>query len=140
MWTCPHCNKTFAKENQWHVCVNLPPEAALEGKAAILTTLFESLLAQVQNFAEFQVSASTKAISLYASNHKTFLVLQPKKKWMDVLFFLDREETEFPVFKVVPRSKTSWAHYVRLHDEEDLDAQLVRWIAEGHQAVLGRTG
>ena len=140
MWTCPHCTKTFAKANQWHMCVNLPPEAALAGKAPVLTSVFEALLHSVQDIAEFEVTASAKAISLYASNHKTFLVLQPKKKWMDLLFFLGREETEFPIFKVVQRSKNSWAHYVRLHDEEDVDAQLLRWIEEGHRTILGRLG
>ena len=136
MWTCPHCNKSFAKRNQWHMCVNLPPEVAFEGKAPHLWTVFQSLLDALASVGSFEVTASAKAISLYASNHKTFLVIQPKKNWMDVLFWRNTEESEFPVFKVVQRSKSSWAHHVRLHDADDLEAQLVRWIGECHALVM----
>lgn len=138
MWTCPQCSKTFAKAHQSHQCINLPPEALFSGKAPELWPIFELLIEKIEAFAPHTVTGSRKSISLYASNHKVFIVLQPKKKWIDIYFWLGREETEFPIFKVVQMSKTKWSHFVRIDSPDDIDRQLLGWIAEGHQFILSR--
>ena len=138
MWTCPHCSKTFARAHQSHQCINLPPEALFSGKDPHLWSLFELLIERIGEFAPHTVTASRKSISLYDSNYRVFLVAQPKRKWIDIYFWLDREETEFPIFKTVHMSKTRWSHFVRLDSPDDIDSQLLRWIAEGHQYILNK--
>ncbi len=138
MWTCPKCDKIFARAHQSHRCIKLPPEALFHGKAPELWLLFEHLVSELQKIGSCRVTTSDKSISLYAANHKVFLVVQPKKKWMDIYFWLEAEVNEFPIFKTAQNRKDRWTHFVRLYSEEDIDAQLLRWLQQGHEFIMAR--
>ena len=131
-WTCPHCDKTFAKAHQSHQCVKVDPLSLFDNNAPHLLPLFQQLLKSTEEFCQLKVTASAKSITLYGTAHKSFLVLQPKRQWIDIWFPLDREIDEFPVFKVQQRSKSSFMHYVRLQDAEDIEQVVLDWIAEAY--------
>ena len=132
-WSCPDCGKTFAKDKQSHICVKVDPISLFQNKAPQLPALFEQVLEKVAEFCEFQVTASTKSVTLYGKAHRSFLVLKPKRKWIDIWFSLTREVDELPIYKVQAYSKTKFVHYVRLEDEEDLQREIFDWIAEAYQ-------
>ena len=132
-WQCPLCQKTFAKENQHHLCTTVEVATVFENKAPHLPEIFDDLLAGVSTFATASVTTSTKAITLYGPAHKSFLIIQPKRKWMDIWFPLDRKVEEFPIFRIQRPSKSRYAHYVRLESNEDIVRAVLNWIAEAYQ-------
>lgn len=131
-WTCPHCGKTFAKDKQSHICVKVDPLSIFEGKAPQLPSLYKQVLETLEEFCEFQITTSTKSITLYGKAHRSFMVMKPKKKWIDLWFSLNREVDEFPVYKIMQHSKTRFAHFVRLEDHDDLQPIIFDWIAEAY--------
>ena len=131
-WTCPHCEKTFAKDKQSHICVKIDPHFLFEGKAPQLPALYEQVLETLREFCEFQVTTSTKSITLYGKAHRSFMVMKPKKQWIDLWFSLEREVDEFPVYKVHAHTKTRFVHYIRLEEEEDIQSVIFDWIAEAY--------
>jgi len=132
-WTCPKCGKTFAKANQSHICVKVEPLDLFENKAAHLPDLYREILAAISEYCEFRPTASTKSITLYGKAHRSFLVMQPKKKWIDLMIPLNREVNEFPVFRVHARSESNVMHFVRIEDEEDLQRFVFDLVAEAYQ-------
>lgn len=134
-WTCPVCGKTFAKPKQSHKCEQVDIDDLFDGKAAYLPGLYATLLQRVQERFPCRPSFSRKAITMYAANHQSFLVVHPKRDALDLWFPLDRKEQTFPIFKIIQASKSRYAHYVRLEVPEEIDALLLTWIAEAHQLV-----
>ena len=133
MWQCPNCNKTFAKVNQHHQCVEVPVQEIFLNKSPHLSDVYQHLLNQLHSIGGFTVTTSLKSITLYGPQHKSFLIIQPKRKWIDIWFPLDHKVEDFPVFKIQQPSKSRYAHFVRLEDEEDLSPIVLEWIAEAHQ-------
>ena len=131
-WTCPHCEKTFAKDKQSHICVKVEALSLFENKAPQLPELYHQVLETLREFCDFQVTTSTKSITLYGKEHRSFLVFKPKRQWMDIWFSLEREVDEFPVYKVQKYSKTRFVHYVRLEEAEDIQPVIFDWIAEAY--------
>ena len=136
-WTCPTCNKTFAKDNQSHKCEGVSLEELFEGRAAHLPELFEALTKALEPVGEFKVTTSRKAITLYAPSHRAFLGIELKKKFLDIWFVLGNKADEFPVFKIVQPSKHRFGHYVRLNGREDLEVLPLGLIKQAYDRVNG---
>lgn len=135
-WTCPLCGKAFAKENQSHQCVRTSVEEVFEGKAHLLP-LYEHLLSRLDLPGEFTVTTSRKAVTLYAENKKAFLVIEPKKAFLDVWFLLDRKIEDFPVYKTLQPSKTRFANFMRLYEPSDADRLVLGLIRKGYDFITG---
>ena len=135
-WICPDCNKQFAKPHQWHQCVVMKVETLFYSKRPELHDLYSRLLSKLKSLGEFSITTSLKAITLYAPNHKSFLVIEPKKQWLDVWFPLDRRIEEFPVFKILQPSKKRFAHFVRLQNPEGIEDIPMAWLKESYLLIL----
>ena len=137
-WTCPTCNKTFAKVNQSHFCVVVPIESLFENRAAHLPELFQGMIDLIEGIGDFRITTSRKAITLYAANHKAFLGVELKKKFLDIWFFSPVETDEFPVFKVLRPTKKKYALFVRLENEEDLEMFPVHLVKGSYDMIMGK--
>lgn len=138
-WTCPDCNKTFAKDNQSHKCEVVDLDSLFEHRAPYLFDVYEGMLLLLADIGSFTPTTSRKAITLYAENHRAFLGIELKKKFMDVWFFAKEETDEFPIFKVVRPSKKKYALFVRLESEEDLETFPVHLVKDSYDMVMARS-
>jgi hypothetical protein len=132
-WQCELCGKTFAKTNQGHHCVQISLETLLSRQHPAIKTLVQEILAILAHELTFIITQSEKAITLYTPAHKAFLVLSPKKKWVDAWFTLAYTRDEFPVFKIVQTARHKYAHFVRFQAAEELDHSLLKWLNEAWQ-------
>lgn len=132
MYTCPKCGKQFARANQSHVCSKATADAVLANKPDTVVTLYNNLLQKLQRQFNLTVTFSPKAITLYGTGKKSFLVIEPKKAWIDVWFTLHRKYEEPPVFKILQPSKHRFAHFVRLESEMDIDRHLIKLVKEAY--------
>lgn len=132
-WTCSNCGKSFAKTNQSHHCVIVEREEIFERKEPHLLDLYLELFRQIEKIGPFQETRSRKTLTLYTPAGRSFLCVQPKRKWLDLWFNLERHIDEFPVFKMVQPSKKKFAHFIRIDEMEDIEQIWLDWIAEAYE-------
>ncbi len=137
-WECPICHKEFARQNQSHKCEVVAVENLFENKQSHLFEIYQELLDKMKIIGEFKVTTSSKAITIYTENRKGFMSMEPKKKFIDLWFYLDKSLEEFPVFKVVQATSKKYAHFVRLEEKADVDNFLIGLLQESYSFVSGK--
>jgi hypothetical protein len=136
-WVCSSCHKEFAKANQSHMCEVVALESIFLRKDAQLIDLYHTLIETIRPVGVFTETTSRKAITLYSFNKKAFLIIEPKKAFLDVYFFLGRKVDEFPVFKIAQVSRNKFAHYIRIQSAEDIDRQVIKWARQAYDYISG---
>ena len=137
MWQCSNCGKEFAKVNQWHMCESAPLSVIFKGNQD-LQMLYSMLFQKIEPLGQVKETTSAKAITLYAPSNMAFLIVQPKKSFIDIFFPLNKIKDDFPVYKVVQTSKSKYAHYARLYQPEDVDSTLISLIRESYLFISGK--
>lgn len=132
-WICPQCNRTFKNTNQSHSCVKKSLDAHFIRKEPRVRATYDVLESQLKTIIDFQISPVLNAIMF--TTETTFLVLKPKKSWINLEFVLDYEISEFPIHKTVKVSNTRSAHFVRIQEPKDIDDQLVDWIVNAFRLI-----
>ncbi|MFC2101057.1 DUF5655 domain-containing protein [Bacteroidota bacterium] len=132
-WTCPECKRSFKNKNQDHSCVVIKIDAHFIDKSTTSKYLYDHLIKQVRDFGEVKVSAVVNAI--ICSTKSTFLVIKPKKNWIDIEFLLDEMIEEFPVYKTGKASSKRFAHFVRIENVNEIDEQLLGWLKRSYRLI-----
>ena len=82
---CPNCKRKLRNVNAWHYCKQVDMDELFEGKSDAIVLMFDTILQQVADWEDVEVSA-TKNCIVFVRN-KTFLVLKPMTKWLEVKFY-----------------------------------------------------
>jgi len=134
-WSCPVCNKKFAKDNQSHICENIDPELLFSGKDEDVYMLYMMLIEKICEKLETNVTATKNAIVLYASSHRSFFVMAPKRKFLEVWFSLDYKLDDPAVAKVIQASKAKFVHFVKIKEPQQINRKLLSYIAKAYKLV-----
>jgi len=132
-WTCPKCNRKFKNPNQWHSCVQISIADHFLNKDPQVNAIYDHLMAFVDTLGRVRISSMKSGILV--ATKSTFLALKPKRKWLDVEFYLDHDHPEFQVYKTFQVSKNRYVHYVRLEQVEDINDQLMQWIESAYNLI-----
>ncbi|MBA3899267.1 MAG: hypothetical protein H0X62_03505, partial [Bacteroidetes bacterium] len=124
--------------NKSHQCEVVAVESIFENKQSHLFEIYQELLKKMKVIGNFKVTTSAKAITIYTENRKGFMCLQPKNKFIDLWFYLDKSIEEFPVFKIVKSSSKKFAHFVRLEEKADVDNFLIGLLQESYDFIGGK--
>jgi len=122
---CPKCDRPIASLTQWHYCARVDMDTLFERKEDQVIQIFDRLLEIVAQWPGVAFSA-TKACVVFVTN-KTFLVVKPMKKALDMHFALPDAHGDEPVYKCV-KYGGRWVHYIRLHEEGDLNRAVLQLI------------
>ena len=128
---CPKCDRPIASAKQWHYCARVDMDTLFERKEDIVLHLFDRLVEVAGAWPGVAFSA-TKACIVFVAD-KTFLIVKPMKKALDMHFSLAEPEEDEAVYKCV-RYNGRWVHYVRLHEEGDLNRNVIRLIRAAYEA------
>ena len=128
-WTCPVCQKTYEKTNQYHICETNTIETLFREDEKLIQ-IYEVLLERMKPWGDYNIRISKKSITLVT--RAGFLLVYPRKESVELRFFLARIHEDHPVFKVMPRTKTKFVHYTRLYEEEDIDLFLLDLLKEAY--------
>ena len=82
LWSCPQCQRKFAKANQWHSCGKFTVEQYLDGKPAEIAALFDRLV-ELAKACGPVIVAPTKSMVLFKAR-TTFAEIKAKKDRLDV--------------------------------------------------------
>ena len=125
-WVCPLCKRPFKYKNQAHSCVQVSPDAILNKKTEVTRKIYNKLIAAVQQFGDFDISAAKSDI--YLKHPGTFMAIKPRKDSVELEFYLPEVNDEFPIYKTLRTSKNRVVHYIRLDDPKQVDKQLIAWM------------
>ncbi len=123
---CPKCERPVASLKSWHYCAKVDMDSLFERKEDVVLQLFDRLAEVVGSWPGVAFSA-TKACIVFVTTAKTFFIVKPMKKALDMHFSLPEAHEEDCVYKCV-KYGGKWVHYIRLHEENDLNRSVLRLI------------
>jgi len=130
MIICSKCERELRNPNQWHNCVKVTIGDLFKNKAEELEYLFDRLLTEIIDWENVVVSA-TKNCVVFVHN-KTFLIVRPMKTQLDLKFYSETEQTEFPIIKSV-KWNSKYENHIRLANLEELSPNIYSLIKKSHQ-------
>src|SRR5437016_3070874 len=127
---CYHC-KQWIEEGQPHDCWTTTEAALTRDLSDDLRDAWERLREAALEFGEQRVYASHNSI-MFARKACYFFV-RPKRKQLEVIFFLGRTLKVRQVRKTVAASRVKVAHIVHVTHRDEVEAPLTDWLAEAYE-------
>src|SRR5258707_7631949 len=128
-WVCPKCERELLKENQTHYCAKVSIDSLFKGRHAELVLVFDKLLAQVADWKDVIVSTTPHCIVFV--HRKTFLVIRPMQKVLDVKFYSQAAQTGHPIINSALYSG-KYASNIRVKTLEELTPQVFKMIYQSY--------
>jgi hypothetical protein len=128
-WTCPKCERVIKNPNQWHNCIKQDINLLFENKAEDLVFVFDKLLSNIIDWDGVNVSATKNCIVFV--NSQTFLIVRPMKKELDLKFYTDKSNYEFPIYKTVEYSGR-FENHIRVSTLDEIDNQVIDYIKSSY--------
>ena len=130
MWKCPDCGRSFANRNQSHFCSHVRLDEHFKGREPDVVATFERLLAAARKNGPVTVLPEKTRIAFQV--RMSFAAFTLRKRWVDGHVVLARR-LESPRFRrieyISPRNQV---HVFRLHQPEEVDAEVEAWLAEAY--------
>ena len=131
-FVCPKCERELRKPNQWHNCVKVEIGDLFKNKSADLEFVFDKLLAEIFGWENITVSATKNCIVFV--HHQTFLIVRPMKTQLDLKFYSDKEQNEFPILKSLAYSGR-FENHIRISKLNDLTKELFSFIKKSYKLL-----
>jgi hypothetical protein len=128
LWTCPRCGKQYVTRNMWHSCVVVDLESHFAGKSPRARELFDAWLAAVRSTGPVTVSVSKTRIEFMTRARFTGAVI--RHDYLKSALWLKRRAWSRHFTKVELLGRSDWLHHFEIHDETDIDAELMGLVVE----------
>jgi len=129
MWTCPKCERDLKNPNQWHNCVKVSIDSLFEGKSEELVLVFDKLLSEIIDWENIAVSATQNCIVFV--HNQTFLIIRPMKKQLDLKFYTQTKQDEFPIIKSIFYSG-KYENHIRVSLLSELSPLVYTYIKQSY--------
>ena len=129
---CYHC-KQWIEEGEAHDCWTTTEAALTEDLADDLKDAWERLREAAASLGEQRIYASHKSI-MFAKKTCYFFV-RPKKKYLEVVFFLGRPLKSPKIHKMDRSTKTKFWHLIRVVHRDEIEAPITDWLKEAYDFV-----
>ena len=131
-WTCPKCEREFAKAEQRHWCARVSLDSLFAGRKPELVLVFDKILAEVADWEGVLIGTTPNCIVF--TRRLTFLVIRPMKKELDIKFYSKVAHPEKPIVQ-----SKAWGNkfenHVRIALLDDLRPALFQYIRESYNLL-----
>src|SRR5262245_32514556 len=124
---CYHCHEQV-EEGEKHDCWTTTEANLTRDLSEDLKDAWERLRETAVEFGEQRIYASHNSIMF--SRKACYFFVRPKKKYLEVVFFLGRKLKASQVKKSMPSSKLKVAHLVQITHRDQVEAPLTDWLRE----------
>lgn len=131
-WTCPKCERELLNERQTHYCAKVSLDSLFAGKPDELILIFDKLLAEVSDWEGVLIGTTPNCIVF--THRRTFLVIRPMKKELDIQFYSTEHHPEKPFVKSVIYNR-KYENHIRINRLDDLRPQLFAYIYESYRLL-----
>ena len=128
-WVCPNCERELLKENQTHYCARVSIDSLFKGKPDELVLVFDKLLAEVADWKDVIVSTTPNCIVFV--HRKTFLVIRPMQKVLDIKFYSLTAQNGYPIINSTLYAG-KYASNIRIKTTDELTPQLFKFIYQSY--------
>jgi len=124
---CYHCHQ-WIDDKQEHDCWTTTEKALTADLSEDLMDAWERLRETAVEFGEQRVYASHSSIMF--SRKACYFFVRPKKKMLEICFFLGRSLKHSLVRKTLRSSKSKVAHLVHITHRDQVEPPLTDWLKE----------
>jgi len=134
---CYHCGQ-WIEVDAAHDCWTTTEEALTADLSEALLDAWERLRETAAEFGDQRIYASHKSIMF--SRKVCYFFVRPKKKYLEVWFFLRREIKAPQIRKTLVSSKSKVAHLVHVVHRDEVESPLTDWLQKAFESCepLGR--
>jgi uncharacterized protein DUF5655 len=126
-WTCPSCDREFARANQSHVCVpGCTPEETFAGHNPVYPEIYAKIMAHLEALGP--VHADAVKVGVFLKSTRKFAEIRPKARSL-VLWLALPERMHSP--RIARQERTSVDtvyHVLKLTGVSDVDDELGGWL------------
>ena len=131
LWTCPHCIRRFANQNQSHACGRYTLAEHLEGKSPVVLALYSRLQELVQSLGPVIVLPEKTRIAFQV--RMSFAAVRVQQRWIDGHVVLARR-LDSPRFRRIESiSPRNHVHHFRIISLDEIDGEFAAWFTEAYQ-------
>jgi hypothetical protein len=130
-WNCEACLAPLV-DGQTHDCVPMTEYELLAPLSDDLRDAFQELRAFATRM-EGEQRIYNNARAVMFSRRVCYMFARPKKSYVELCFFLPRQEKSAVIHRVDPVSKSKFAHTVRLVHSDQIEAPLTGWLREAFE-------
>lgn len=128
---CYHCRQWVA-ENEPHDCWTTTETALTAGLSEDLMDAWERLRETASEFGEQRIYASHHSIMF--SRKACYFFVRPKKKVIEICFFLGRKLKAPMIRQTLQSSKLKIAHLVHITHRDQVEPPLTDWLRQAYDA------
>lgn len=134
MWTCPDCDRRFARTNQGHECAPaMSLEEFFETGPPFERPIFEAILAHLRSV-DSDVWYEPVSVGVFFKRSSRFLALRTMTRWVAVGFSLRRRIVSDRISRKVIEHGSRFHHVVNVGSADEVDDELLDWITEAWEA------
>ena len=134
---CYHCHQ-WVEANEKHDCWTTTPENLTVDLPEDLLDAWERIRETASELGEQRIYASHKSIMF--SRKVCYFFVRPKKKYLEVWFFLGRRINDSLIRQTMQSSKTKIAHLVQVTHRDQVESPLTDWLREAFESSDRLTG
>jgi hypothetical protein len=127
---CHHC-KQWLGDGEPHDCWTTTEAALTEDLSEDLQEAWERLRDTAAAFGEQRIYASHHSIMF--SRTSCYFFVRPKKKYLEVCVFLDRQLKTAQVRRTVRSSKSKLVHILHITHRDEVEAPVTDWLQEAYE-------
>ena len=127
-WTCPECSRTFARQHQWHSCIELSLETALATASDHAVSLYRAFEDTMRTCGPFRIHPQKTRIAFI--NTMTFASARLARRWIDVMLITAEPIDDRRIRTLECYGPTTFTNGVRIAEIDDLDAAFRRWACD----------
>jgi hypothetical protein len=133
-WTCPACDREFARAHQSHVCVpGGTVDESFAGRPPVQRAIYEAVADYLRTVGPFHVDAVM--VGVFFKRERTFVEARPQARSLSLSLALPRRLDHPRVARRLPMPAGRVAHVVKLTAVEEVDDDLRGWLAEAYHAA-----
>jgi hypothetical protein len=126
---CYYCLADIVNDPK-HACIPLTEKDLFADLNEDFWEAFLTLRAEASKLGEQKIYNNARCIMF--SRKVCYMFVRPKKSFMELTFFLSRKEKSPSIHRVVPSSKTKFAHLVKLVHADQVEAPLTKWLKDAY--------
>lgn len=127
---CPVCKRTLRNVNAWNYCKEVSIDELFINKSDDILLAFDKILEHIAPWADVEISA-TKNCVVFMRN-KTFLVIKPLTKWLEVKFYTPQLMEDEDLYKCVLWNN-KYQGIIRVQHESELKPKFFNYFLESYQ-------
>ena len=127
---CYHC-KQWIEEGEPHDCWTTTEAALTADLSEDLRGAWERLREAAVEFGDQRIYASLNSIMF--SRKACYFFVRPKRKYLEVCFFLGRAVKAPQVRRAMATSKTKTANLIQVRHRDEVEAPITDWLREAYE-------